>query len=159
MSTGKMPRRQAGLGYLLCLFAIAVLGLGAAGAGRVWYTTQQREREAELLFVGLQYANALDAYHAQEVNGQHQWPQNLEELLEDRRGPRMQRHLRQLYRDPMTGKADWVLLRSAGRINALHSKSTGTPIRTVFEAPFESFTGAERYDQWTFVPPAEGTTL
>ena len=158
-NTVRFRRRQRGIGFLFCLYAIAALGLLAAGTGRVWYTSQQRERETELLFVGNQYAMALASYRAIDVNGQHQLPRTLEELLEDRRGPRMVRHLRQLYRDPMTNLNDWVLLKNGDRIGALHSRSHGTAFKQVFDPPNDSFSGHATYDEWVFTPPAEGSTL
>ena len=157
---GCTPRpRQRGIGFLFCLYAIAALGLLAAGTGRVWYTSQQREREAELLFIGNQYARALASYKAVDVNGQHQLPQQLEDLLEDHRGPKLLRHLRQLYRDPMTHQNDWVLLKSGDRISGLHSRSHGTAFRQVFDPPNDSFSGHPTYDEWIFTLPPEGTTL
>ena len=142
--------RQRGFGYLLALFAISALGLMAAGAGRVWYTTAQREREVELLFVGQQYRQALASYYANKVGGVQQYPQRLEDLLNDRRSQVTLRHLRRIYVDPMTGKADWVLVTTGERIVGLHSRSEQISFKRHFEDADAVFDGTERYAQWVF---------
>jgi type II secretory pathway pseudopilin PulG len=142
--------RQRGFGYLMALFAIAALGLMAAGAGRVWYTTAQREREVELLFAGQQYRQALDSYYALKVGGVQQYPQRLEELLNDPRSQVTLRHLRRIYVDPMTGKADWVLVTAGERIVGVHSRSETSSFKRYFEDADAAFNGADRYAQWVF---------
>ena len=110
MPTGER-RRQAGYTYLLVLFAVAALGLVAAEAGVVWQTTARREREAELLAIGVEMARALARYRDESPLGARPWPSTLEELVEDRRFPVPRRHLRRIYRDPFTGRAEWGLVR------------------------------------------------
>ncbi len=146
----RQHQRQRGFGYLMALFAIAALGLMAAGAGRVWYTTAQREREADLLFAGNQYRQALASYYASKVGGVQQYPQRLEDLLNDRRSQVTLRHLRRLYVDPMTGKADWVLVTAGERIVGVHSRSEQSSIKRYFEDADETFNGTGRYAQWVF---------
>jgi len=139
MPTGKPCRAERcnrgrtarGFTYLLLLFGVAIGSAGLAAAGTAWSTAAQRAREAELLFRGGEYARALAAYRHATPSGQPAAPLNLAELLEDRRSPRTQRHLRRLYPDPYTGAADWVLLREGDRITGLHSRAE-TP---VFRAP------------------------
>jgi type II secretory pathway pseudopilin PulG len=153
MPTGKrlrFPLRQRGFGYLMALFAIASLGLMAAGAGRVWYTTAQREREADLLFAGNQYRQALASYYAKKVGGVQQYPQRLDDLLGDSRSQVTLRHLRRIYVDPMTGKADWVLVTAGERIVGVRSRSEKSSIKRYFEDADEAFNGTERYAQWVF---------
>jgi type II secretory pathway pseudopilin PulG len=151
MPSGKrLLLRQRGFGYLMALFAIAALGLMAAGAGRVWYTTAQREREADLLFAGNQYRQALASYYARKVGGAQQYPQRLEDLLDDRRSQVTLRHLRHIYVDPMTGKADWVLVTAGERIVGVHSRSEQSSIKRYFEDADAAFNGTERYAQWVF---------
>jgi type II secretory pathway pseudopilin PulG len=153
MPSGKRLRlrlRQRGFGYLLALFAISALGLMAAGAGRVWYTTAQREREVELLFAGQQYRQALDSYYAHKVGGVQQYPQRLEDLLDDRRSQVKLRHLRRIYVDPMTGKADWVLVTAGERIVGVHSRSETSSVKRYFEDADAAFNGADSYAQWVF---------
>lgn len=149
--------RQRGFGYLLVLFAIAAMGLLLAGTGQVWHTTAQREKEAELLFVGGQFANAIAAYHestpGSTAGAAKQYPPTLQDLLADKRFPMPRRHLRQIYRDPMTGSAEWGLIKAGDRIVGVHSLSADKPLRTDFSGRYrryETFANAMRYDQWVF---------
>lgn len=114
----------AGFTYLVLLFGLAIGGAGLAALGTQWQQAAQREREAELLFRGLQLRDALQRFHDQSPDGQATLPQTLEELLVDSRRPDPRHHLRQRYADPFTGAADWMLLRrSDGAIVGLHSRS------------------------------------
>ena len=149
---GQSRSGQRGFGYLLVLFALAALGLLLAGAGQVWHTAQLRENEAELLFIGNQFRLALGSYQQATPEGTPQLPLKLEELVEDRRFPVPRRHLRKLYRDPMTGKAQWGLVKAGGRIIGVHSLSDGRPLKFYFPESNAVFEGAVRYDQWVFSP-------
>ena len=53
---------QAGFTYLGLMIAVAVLGVVLAGAGVVWRTSQQREREKELLYIGNEIESAIAGY-------------------------------------------------------------------------------------------------
>lgn len=150
MRTGEPRARQEGFSYLLLLFAVAAIGLTLAGAGRVWHQAAQRERETELLFIGHQFRQALTSYHDRTPVGTPAFPQTLEELLEDRRFPVPQRHLRTIYRDPMTGATDWVLVREAGRIVGLHSRSQQPALRSSFHGRDAVFRDTVRHDEWVF---------
>jgi type II secretory pathway pseudopilin PulG len=145
--------RQQGFGYLLVLFTVAALGLLLAGTGQVWHTQAQREKEAELLFIGNQYRQAILAYYAHTPTpdpAARQYPSRLEDLLLDNRFPTPQRYLRKLYRDPMTGTDQWGLEKVAGRITGVFSLSEAVPIQQAFAARDAEFAGAQRYDQWLF---------
>lgn len=137
------------------------MGLALARVGEVWRTNAQRERERELLFVGEQFRDALRAYAAF-GQGPQRYPQNLEQLLLDDRLPSVSRHLRRIYFDPMTGKAQWGLVRRDGRIVGVHSLSSAVPLqRAGFPAEIAEFASAETYADWRFLaeatPKAPGT--
>lgn len=148
--TRPSPRRQRGFGYLMVLFAMAAMGITLAGAGEVWHTTARREKEAQLLFVGHQFRQALASYRDRSPVGSPTAPATLGELLEDDRFPTPVRHLRRLWRDPMTNATDWVLLKPGGRITAIHSRERGEPLRKVFNPRDAAFNGTASYDQWVF---------
>lgn len=162
MRSGNPRRRplscQRGFGYLLVLFALAVMGLTLAGAGQVWHAAAQREKEAELLFIGNQFRLAIGAYYAMTPDAGRQYPARLEDLLEDRRFPLPLRHLRQIYRDPMTGSTQWGLVKAGDRIMGVHSLSESTAFKTVFSGRDAVFAGTTHYAQWVFVP-AESMVL
>jgi type II secretory pathway pseudopilin PulG len=105
-------RAQRGFTYVGLLLAVALAGVALAAAGTLWSTTAKRDKELELLFVGDQFRRAIGAYY-EGTPGAKRYPLKLEDLLEDKRLAVTRRHLRQLYADPMTGKADWELVRLA----------------------------------------------
>ncbi len=103
-------RAQArGFSYLGLLFFIALTAAALAALGQRWSMAAQRERERELLFRGQAIVRAIESYMAASP-GRPAYPQRLEDLVEDRRGLLPRHHLRQLYADPITGQADWVLI-------------------------------------------------
>ena len=72
MPTGERHARarQRGFTYVLLLFIVAACGVAAATLGTRWQTQAQREREAELVFRGMQLQDALQRYHDQTPDGQ-----------------------------------------------------------------------------------------
>ncbi|HMW53253.1 MAG TPA: type II secretion system protein [Zoogloea sp.] len=149
-------KHQGGATYLLTLFAVAALGVALARFGAVWTTTLQREREAELIFIGGEFARAMASYRSAGSGTEPEAPPELESLLLDPRFPYVRRHLRKLYRDPMTGKADWLIERQGGRIVGVRSRSTqhalrcaALPawVRNVARVPEDA-----RYSDWLFHP-------
>ncbi len=157
MRTGRWRRRsgrQRGYTYLLVLFLVAGLGAFAAQAGVVWQAVAQREREAELLAIGSEIARAIARYRDETPAGAPQWPTSLEQLVEDRRYPQPRRHLRRIYRDPLTGRAEWGLVRAGDAVVGIHSLSTQAPIRRA-DLPPELDRAAESatsYSEWVFRP-------
>lgn len=151
-------RAEGGYTYLLVLFVVAGLGLFAAQAGVVWQAATQREREAELLAIGSEMARALARYRDQTPVGQPPWPSRLEQLVEDKRLPTTRRHLRRVYRDPLTGRAEWGLVREGEAIVGVHSLSTLAPIRRHELPPAldEAAKSAASYTEWIFRPAAPG---
>ena len=143
--------RQSGFTYIGLLFAVAIIGITLATVGVVWSTQAQRDREAELLWVGNQYRVAIAHYRA--AGGQ--FPQQLTDLVQDERVPQARHFLRRLYPDPMTGQADWQLITVPGGsgILGVASSSRGKPIKvTGFADQDEAFEGAECYCDWKFIP-------
>jgi type II secretory pathway pseudopilin PulG len=153
-------RALAGFTYAGILFAILVIGMALAMAGTVWSTSARREREAQLLWTGDQYTRAIKNYYMRGPAGVRQFPQSLDDLVSDRRGPVPLRHLRRIYPDPITGQADWQIERLAdGAIIGLRSASQGRPIKQAgFRPDQASFEEAECYCDWLFVyrPPRAG---
>ncbi|MFC5768741.1 type II secretion system protein [Thauera sinica] len=147
-------RRQRGFTYLLVLFLVVALGIGAAQIGVVWQQAVQREREIELLYRASDIAKAIGRYQSRTPVGTRKHPQSLDELIEDRRFPVPVRHLRRVWRDPFTGEPDWVLVRTGEAIVGLHSRAKGSPIRTHGLPPElgPEAGGAARYSDWVFRP-------
>jgi type II secretory pathway pseudopilin PulG len=158
---------QGGWLLLALLFLLAALGAGMAAVGTVWTTAAQREKEAELLFVGEQYRRAIESYRRRGPETAKPYPPSLEELVQDRRFPMPVRHLRRLYPDPMTGGTEWGLVRDAdGGIVGVYSLSEGAPLKKAGFPPDQAgFEEAASYRDWVFKareeerpPPADGAT-
>ena len=152
-------RAAYGFTYVAVLVWVALVGVGLSVTGELWRTTMQREREAELLFVGEQFRRALNAYYTQSP-GVQRFPPTLEALLRDERFPGVRRHLRRIYVDPVTGKAEWGVVRQpGGGIVGVHSLSKQRPLRTGnFTGAEEAFAGKQRYSDWVFRADAAAYT-
>jgi type II secretory pathway pseudopilin PulG len=145
----RLRHRQRGFTYVGLLFAIAVLGITLATIGVVWSTQIRREKEAELLWIGDQYRDAIAQYLA--AGGVY--PQQLSDLLEDSRFPLVRRYLRKLFPDPMTGEVDWQLIPAPGSgFMGVASSSQGKPIKVAaFSVRNAAFKDATCYCDWKFV--------
>lgn len=142
------PGRQAGFTLVAVLLVVAATGAGLAAIAGLASHAAQREKEAQLLFAGQQFRQAIAGYYRKESR----YPKALDEMLEDRRYPMPVRHLRKVYRDPITGRADWGLVEAPeGGIMGVHSLSQETPIKSGNFAPRDqAFQKAEKYSQWRF---------
>ena len=142
-----------GFTYIGLLAAIVIMGIGLAAVGPVSSTLQFREKERELLFVGDQFRRAIASYYEKTPGGLKQYPKKLEELLRDNRYPNVQRHLRKIYIDPLTGKAQWGLVELPGiGITGVYSLSDLPPIKTAnFPERYKAFQSAKKYSDWKFV--------
>jgi type II secretory pathway pseudopilin PulG len=144
-------RRQRGFTYLSLLFFMAVLGVGLAATAISWRTAMQREKERELLFVGAQFQQAIALYYHRSPGEPKEFPKKLNDLLKDARFPTVERYLRRVYRDPLTGKNEWGLVPAPeGGIIGVYSLSRDTPIRTVGLEATEPGAGVT-YQDWKFV--------
>lgn len=81
------------------LVGIAVMGVLMGAAIPSWKALVQREREAELVFRGEQYARAVGLFQRKYAGA---FPPNLDTLLQ-------QKFLRRKYADPVTGKDFQIL--------------------------------------------------
>jgi len=153
ISQRQSSARQSGLVLLAVLIFLLLTTLGASAMVELQRTHAQRAREEELLFVGDQYRRAIKSYYSSVPAGKSRTaPRSLDDLLEDKRFPMPVRHLRRLYPDPMTGKADWVLVQGAGGILGVHSSSTQSPFKKrEFPIQYRDFQDKESYADWVFV--------
>ena len=154
MPTGKSA--QSGFTYLYVLMLIVLIGMGLAAAGTLWRTDAQRAREADLLFIGSQYRQAIRSYYELDP-AQPRLPQSIGDLLQDNRRPNIVRHLRRAYRDPLTG-GEFALIRAPDTqgIAGVVSLATGRPFKiTGFLPEDAAFKDASAYAEWRFVftPP------
>lgn len=148
---------QRGFTYIGLLVAVVIMGLMLTIVGRVWTTTEQREREIQLLYVGHAYRMAIASYYS--TGGQ--FPTTLQQLVHDDRFPVPKRHLRRLYPDPMTGRSDWFLIppvTGQQGIMGVASTSHRAPIkRDGFDLIDAAFKKTDCYCDWQFVyDPSRG---
>lgn len=154
---GKIPVKQhGGFTYLLVLLLVIAVSLALTVISETIAITNQREREAELLFVGKQYINAIKSYYKKSPAGAKQMPQTLKSLISDNRGIEPIHHLRKLYPDPMTGSNEWgLILNSSGKIIGIYSLSQDKPLAIGGNLGFslDSNTNgtAQTYQDWKFV--------
>lgn len=91
-----MTRGERGYAMAALLVGLSVMAILASVALPVWRTAAQREREAELIFRGEQYAHAIELYSRR--NGGY--PPSLDVLEKGR-------FIRKLYKDPVADDADF----------------------------------------------------
>lgn len=92
---------EAGYTLVALAVAVAILSIMVGAAMPMWSTIVQREKEAELIFRGWQYAEAVRVF--QQRHGR--LPTRLEELMEIK-----PRSIRKLWEDPMTEDGKWGLV-------------------------------------------------
>jgi type II secretory pathway pseudopilin PulG len=149
--TGARARSASGgFTYLTVLFIVAVITAGLALVGEVWDTAAKREKEAELLFIGNQYRQAITRFY---LAGKNFYPRSLEDLLKDPRQPGTVRYLRRPYQDPFTGKPEWGIVKAPdGGIQGVYSLSEEKPFKIAnFKVRDAGFESAQRYADWKFV--------
>lgn len=156
----KSARKAGGFAYIWTLMLVALMGSALAIGGELYATAVRRDKEAQLLFIGHEFRQALARYlEAKGAGGMAQYPLTLDELLQDPRFPGAKRHLRRLYADPMTGKAEWGLVKVQGRIVGIHSLSEQRPIKQGnFFDDDRGFNNKARYADWVFTYPFDLVT-
>jgi type II secretory pathway pseudopilin PulG len=142
---------QQGVTLIGLLFVIAGISIGMTATATLWSTVSQREKEQELLFIGNQYRQAIESFWMRSA-GVQRLPASFDELLKDPRYPNTVRHLRRIYRDPITGNLEWGTVKGEdGGITGVYSLSTVQPMkRANFPAIHEDFKQASSYQQWIF---------
>ena len=156
MNSGKS---QEGFTYLSALFLVAAVGATLALTGEVWSHVRQREREAELIWIGNQFTQAIGLYYQRSPGAVKRYPEKLEDLLEDKRYLSMQRYLRKIHVDPIVGKPAWgFVTASDGGIMGVYSTAEGKPVRSeAHSRDNRSTPTANSYRDWRFIyePPSQ----
>ncbi len=154
MNIGK---RQQGFTYVSALFLVAAFGAGLALTGEIWSHARQREKEAELIWIGNQFRQAIGVYYHRSPGAVKRYPEKLDDLLEDKRYASKQRYLRRIYADPIAGKPEWGLVAApGGGIMGIHSIATAKPLRSApLSREDNSAVTAASYRDWRFAyePP------
>lgn len=144
---------QQGFTYLIALFLVAILSVATLSALEKTITKDRRDKEAQLLYVGQAYRTAIMQYYLNSPGTAKSFPPDLPSLLQDSRTTTLQRYLRRLYFDPMTGSSNWGVVPAAGGgIAGVYSLAQGQPIKSAgFPPELSNFLGAQTYQQWQFI--------
>lgn len=144
-------RRQAGFSYVIVMFLVAVLSIVAVRALENTLTMERRDKEAELLWRGMAYREAIRIYYETSPGTSKSYPKELADLLQDKRLVRPTRPLRRLYPDPLSGGGWGVLRNEDGHVVGVYPKSDERPLkRAGFPEALKAFTNATHYSDWKF---------
>ncbi len=150
-TAGKGRSKQCGFTYVMVLAAVVVLGVVVETATVLSSQVKRADQEAELLYRGMAYRNAIRSYHR--TNGNY--PSSLQDLVRDNRHPE-KHHLRAPYPDPLAPReaenGGWALVRDiGGGIRGVASVSTLEPRKKAnFPKGLEKLENAKSYAQWVF---------
>ncbi len=152
MPSGERFANSRGFTWWGLLLVLALSGAALSALGRSWSVQLQREREAELRFRGEQIREAIGRYR--QARQPAAWPVAMEDLLTDSRGPlegSPRHHLRRLWSDPFTGRADWELLPAPPpQSGFVGVRSRADVPRLATSASREPGAPAERVSDWRF---------
>lgn len=157
----RATKQIRGATYIAVLLFLAITTALLGTTATVWSKERARTREAELLWIGMEFREAIGRYYENSPGSVKIYPPSLEALIEDRRYLSLKRYLRRVYPDPMTREARWGLVRGPdGGIMGVHSLSEARPIkRAGFPIVLRRFESATSYREWVFayVPLTAGT--
>jgi type II secretory pathway pseudopilin PulG len=159
------------------LIALAILAILMSVAMPVWRHEARREKEAELVWRGEQYARAVALYRFKNSQIPNAYPPSIDALVEGR-------FLRKKYKDPMTKDGEFQIIPVGLQNNPGMPQNPQTPPKPIPSAPTQqtgtimgaligvrsksqetsirSYRGQTRYDQWAFtfnVAPRPGGAM
>jgi type II secretory pathway pseudopilin PulG len=147
------PRRSGGFTYLSLIILVAIIGMVTASALKLGSVIQRSRAEHELLLIGAAFSDALQSYADATPPGMPTQPPSLNSLLKDPRFPGVRRHLRKLFVDPMTGKAEWGITYLGDKVGvlAVYSLSDAQPVKIGnFPLRFKGLEGKQKISEWRF---------
>lgn len=154
-----MKPRQQGFTYLSLVILLAIMGLVGAAALKVDALLARAAAEQELLEAGAAFSAALDSYAAATPQGKPTQPPTLQDLLKDNRFPTIRRHLRKIFVDPISGKAEWGITYVGDKVGVIgvYSLSQAQPLKLAnFDGRFQNFENKTHYADWKFTANGQG---
>jgi hypothetical protein len=140
------------------MFLIVIMAISVTVVAKQWKTVVQREKEADLLWRGIEIQTAIQFFYNEKPLGstvaRAKYPLTLEELTKPPKP-----FLRRVYKDPLTG-GDWQYIPdpATGGIRGVRSASTMVPIKQhQFPAAVAHFEGFDKYNAWVFQFPSAST--
>lgn len=147
---------QSGFTYLALLYAVALLSVSAAGTSTWFYIERQRAKEEQLFHVGQEFVDAIGRYYRAATGTVQSYPPTLDDLLLDKRYLGTVRHLRRIYRDPITLTTDWGLVHApSGGIMGVYSLAQGVPLRRGSNLPSDGPPASYADIKFVFQTPAD----
>ncbi|MBF5039420.1 type II secretion system protein [Methylophilus sp. 13] len=150
-----MPCGRRAQGFILIgMFMLIMLsGLILSEAATRWQTQVMREREQELIKVGLAYRDAIGRYYNQTPGVIKTFPPTLEALYNDERFSSPRRHLRKPYQDPITQREGWGIVEApSGGIMGIYSLSDKVPFKSKgYRGELQHLNDKRYYGEWYFV--------
>jgi type II secretory pathway pseudopilin PulG len=173
MGLGGLRDRCGERGYAMAalLVTLAIMSILMSVAMPVWRFEARREREAELVFRGEQYARAIALFRFKNANIPNAFPPSIDALVQGR-------FLRKKYKDPMTKDGEFVLIGVGSQQPGLNAPGAATPggptqagsgrsntplqpnapaaggmmgVRSAStETSIRTYRGATQYSQWNF---------
>lgn len=141
-------RKADGYTILLLMFVVFLMSIGLMIAVPVWQTQIQREKEAELIFRGKQYVEAIRLFQRKKPGT---FPRDFEELMEEK-------CLRKLFEDPISPDGKWnIILLSQGPASQRSRQPTRRPgaSRTGSQATQRSGSGSAFAVQRVLIAPQD----
>ena len=146
-------RRDGGFTYLSLIILVAIIGLVTASTLKLGALAQRSRAEQQLLDIGAAFSDALQSYADATPAGFPPQPPSLKALLRDPRFPGVRRHLRKVFVDPITGKAEWGITYLGDKVGvlAVYSLSDAKPVKIGnFPARFQGLAGKQKISEWRF---------
>lgn len=152
---------EGGFTYLGLMVLVTIIGLVGAATLKADALLRRAAAENELLETGAAFGQALKSYADATPRGQPPYPPTLQELLKDPRVPGVRRHLRKIFVDPVTGKAEWGVVwvdpGSQRGVLAVYSLSQATPLKQAnFDSRFPNFETRQHLSEWKFAALGQG---
>ncbi len=144
---------EKGFTYLAALFLIVVVSSSLMVVQKQWSTIVKRDNEKELFFRAGQIIQGIESFYTNSPGDTTEYPRSLKVLLKDNRYPVLKRHLRKMYKDPMTQKGDWgIIYDGKGRIKGIYSQSNREPLKKGgFSKAYKTFENKKKYSDWKFI--------
>ncbi|NRR31576.1 type II secretion system protein [Oxalobacteraceae bacterium] len=153
---------RAGFTYISLIILLAIIALVSAATLRMGVMVQRSIAEQELLNIGAEFSDALQSYADATPAGQPTQPPGFKELLKDPRFPGTRRHLRKVFVDPVSGKAEWGVLYLGDKVGiiGIYSLSDARPVKIGnFPVRFQGFEGKNHLSDWKFTATGKGSIV
>jgi type II secretory pathway pseudopilin PulG len=153
---------SCGYAMVALLVAMSIMAVMLGLALPVWQTAIRREREAELVFRGEQYVQAIRLFQRRYAGT---FPPDVDVLVK-------QRFLRRRYQDPITGRDFQPVYAGIGTTTGDGRAGAALPptsffgrggiigvVSTSTEASLRLYNGRGRYNEWSFVVTGAATSV